>query len=270
MSYTNVEQVRHHLITDYPVSGQTLDQPVILAGTDYVDFYGGSILDTSIQVKSIRTNSPVAATVVLQNGQTVLSGGPVVSGSLVVASDSSLGQVYEENTDYVFNTTTGRLTVKEGGELSPDQTLAVWYLPYALCAQGADYSLDADRGRIRRLAGGSIADGETVWLDYQPVHLSIADEIVENGVAMANGLIEREVDPERQFEVDPTLSAAATYRSLEIICRAAAARELSSRAGGAVVANAWMKLADDYSGRSDLLIKSFRPPYDGPRPPRHS
>ena len=87
---------------------------------------------------------------------------------------------------------------------------------------------------------------------------------------MANGMVENEVDPDRQFEVDPTLSAAATYRALEIVCRAAAGRELASLRGGDRIAGAWIKLAEDYFARSGLLLRSFRPPYDGPRTPTRS
>jgi len=88
------------------------------------------------------------------------------------------------------------------------------------------------------------ACGEAVWLDYQPVYVSVADEIVDNAVAMANGMVENELDPDRQFEVDPTLAAGATYRALEIVCRAAASRELSAQRGGDRMAATWLKLAD--------------------------
>jgi len=87
---------------------------------------------------------------------------------------------------------------------------------------------------------------------------------------MANGMVETEVDPNREFEVDPTLSAAATYRALEIVCRAAASRELAASRSGDRVASVWIKLADGYSERSELLLRGFRPPYESPRNPVRS
>jgi hypothetical protein len=75
------------------------------------------------------------------------------------------------------------------------------------------------------------------------------------------------VDPDRQFGADPALQAAATYRALEIICRAAAARELSSLRGEDRTAIAWMKLADAHAERSEHLLRLFRPPYAGPSAP---
>jgi hypothetical protein len=102
------------------------------------------------------------------------------------------------------------------------------------------------------------------------VFVSVTDEIVENAVALANGMVESEVDPEREFEANARLSASATYRALEVVCRAAASRELASQSGTDKVASVWIKLADDYGGRSDQLLNAFRPPCAGPRNPQRS
>jgi len=269
MSYTNAEQIRHHLVTPFPVADQVLDQPVIMPSSDYYRFYGGAVEADSIRVKSIQSTS--------QRTEVTLSGGvgscgiaPILSGSVVVASDSSLGTVYRENVDYVFDYVTGTLNTKTGGTLSNSQTVTVWYVPFTLYLSGVDYSLASDRSEIRRLATGSIAVGERVWLDYHPIYVSISDEIITNAVTMANGMVETEVDPNREFEVDPTLSAAATYRALEIVCRAAASRELAASRSGDRVASVWIKLADGYSERSELLLRGFRPPYESPQNPVRS
>ncbi|MEW5795790.1 MAG: hypothetical protein AB1772_05465 [Candidatus Zixiibacteriota bacterium] len=270
MSYTTVEQVRRHLIVPYPVEDQVFDQPVILTGSNFVRFYGGGVESDSVRVKSIQSHEPIRSSVMLSGGTATISAGVIVPGSVVVASDSSLGQVYVENVDYVVDYDGGTISAKVGGALGSSQTVTVWFLPYALYEAGGDYTLDAAAGQIKRQAGGAIADGETVRLDYQPVFVSVADEIVQNAVTLANGMIESEVDPERQFEVDHSLGAAATYRALEIVCRAAASRELAAQRGGDKSATVWIKLADDYAVRSDALLKNFRPPYTGPRTPAHS
>jgi len=267
MSYTSAEQVRHHLVIPFPIEDQVIDQPVTMSGSDYVRFYGGAVDADSLRVKSIRSRKPTRATVNIGNGSSVITANTIVPGSVVVASDSSLGTVYVENVDYIVDYGSGSLAVKAGGALSSDHQVTVWFLPYALYEATSDYSLDATHGQIKRLTGGDIAAGETAWLDYRPVYVSIADEIVENAVTMANGMIEGEVDPEGQYEADSTLSAAATYRALEIVCRAAASRELASQSGADKVAAGWMKLSDDYATRSDLLLRNFRPPFSGPRAP---
>jgi hypothetical protein len=267
MSYTSAEQVRHHLVIPFPIEDQVRDQLVAMSGSDYVRFYGGAVDPESFRVKSIRSRKPTRSTVTFSNGSAVIAADSIVPDSAVVASDSSLGTVYVENVDYIVDYGNGTLAVKAGGVLSSNDHVTVWFLPYALYEASSDYSLDATHGRIKRLTGGDIAGGETTWLDYRPVYVSVTDEIVDNAVAMANGMIEREVDPEGEYEADSTLSAAATYRALEIVCRAAASRELASQRGADKVAAGWMKLSDDYATRSDLLLRNFRAPYSGPRAP---
>lgn len=270
MSYTNAEQVRHHLVIPYPVQDQIVDQPVTLAGSDYVRFYGGGVEAATLLVKSIQSVTPSRTDVTFIGGTVSIIAGPIVPGSVIVASDSSLGTLFQENLDYIVDFKTGSLTVKAGGALSANQAVTVWYLAYTLYAEGTDFSLSADRGELKRLSGGTIAPGETVYLDYQPRYVSVADEIVDNAVAMANAMVENDVDPDRQFEVDATLTAAATYRALEIVCRASASRELASGRAGDRIAAIWIKLAEGYSDRSEKLLRDFRPPYSGPNNPARS
>jgi hypothetical protein len=246
------------------------NQRLVLTGTEYVRFHGGRIDSSTLAVKSVQSAGPERTSVALVSGAASFAAGPVVPHSHLAASDSSGGILYRENVDYIIDYDTGTIAAKSGGVLTAGQTVVIWYYPFALYEAGADFSLNSDRGEIKRLATGAIADGETVWLDYEPVYLTVADEIIENAVAMANGMVESEVDPDRQFEVDPILGAAATYRALEIVCRAAASRELAAGGGGDKVALVWMKLADNHAGRADRLLNSFRPPYDGPRTPSRS
>ena len=270
MSYTNVELVRHHLVADFPTQENIYDQAVILKGSDYATFFNGAIEESSLTVKSQQSNDLTSATVTLGSGGTSLASSPLVRGSVVVASDSSLGTIYTENVDYIIDYPLSVLTIKSGGALSAGQTVSVWYLAYVIYTDGSDYQADVNRGRIRRLSGGDIAPGETVYLDYSPIYQSFNEEMLNNAVLEANGLIEKEVDPDGQFGADPVLQASATYRALEIVCHAAAARELSSLRGEDRTALAWMKLAETYTTRSELLLRLFRPPYTGPAAPVHS
>ncbi|MEW5995224.1 MAG: hypothetical protein AB1744_12655 [Candidatus Zixiibacteriota bacterium] len=93
--------------------------------------------------------------------------------------------------------------------------------------------------------------------------------MLNKAVLEANALVERDIDPDRQFGADPVLQSGATYRALEIICRASAARELSRARGEDRTALAWMKLADGYAARADQVLRSFHPPFTGPSTPQH-
>ncbi len=268
MSYTNVELVSHHLATALPSQEKVVDQPLVIQN-DYVMFFSGPVEQSSVIVKSVQSTVPSRVTITLSSGKNSVASSPLVAGSVVVASDSSLGTVYTENVDYVVDDAGGNLYIKDGGDLSQGQTVTVWFVAYTVYADGSDYQLDADRGCIKRLSGGSIAAGETVHLDYTPIYKNFREELLTGAVLQANGMIEREIDPDGQFGADPVLQASATYQALEIVCRASAAGELARQQGHDRTATVWLELAEAYSRRSEKLLRSFRPPHEGPAAPVH-
>jgi hypothetical protein len=270
MSYTDAEQIRLHLVSPFPIQEYVCDQPVRLPGTSYAKIYGGAIDESTVIVKSIRSHQPVRTAVTLVSGATPFSSGPVVPGSVVVASDSSLGTIYTENVDYTIAGADGSITPLDDGALAEGDTVTIWYIAYTVHTIEQDYALRAARGEIKRLASGNIAAGVTVHLDYQPLVLLFDDDLVNHAVALANSTVETELDPERQFEGDPNLSASATHRALEIVCRAAASRELAARRDDESPALAWLKIADHHATRAEYLIKNFRPPVTTPHPPERT
>jgi len=270
MLYTSVDKVKQHLISVFPVREVVFDQPVILTDTDFVTFFGGSIDESSLAVKSFQQNNLKRISVSLGISSTSLPDELLMRDSVVVASDSSLGTIYTENVDYIVDYARGVITIKTGGALSSGQAVVIWYGLYVKYSASSDYVLNAADGSLRRIASGDIASGETVLLDYAPIIQSYNDVVIQNAVDEANAIIEKTVDPGRQFGVEPVLQTAATYRAVEIVCRASAARELSSRSGQYNVALAWLKLAEEYAAGADDLVQSFRPAFQGPAAPTNS
>ncbi len=268
MSYTTVDHVRHHLTLPALPQTHVTDQMLTLSGIDPVPFFPGPVLSSSVCVKTIHDSDPVRSLVTLSSGITSLGADPLVRGSVVVAADSSLGQLYHENRDYTVDYEHATLQMRSGGDLIAGQSVVVWALPFTLYRLGIDYQLSPDRGELRRLAGGDIASGETLFLDYTPLYTSINDAILTYAVTQANALIEREVDPSVTFGADPTLGSAATCRALEIICHTAAARDLSALPNGDKTAPIWIKLADRYSAQAERLLRNFHPPVTPPARPR--
>lgn len=270
MLYTSVEKVKQHLIPVFPVRDTVFDQPVILSNSDFVTFFGGAIDSDSLKVKSIQSNYLKKTNITLGSESTSLPDQLLIRETFVAASDSSLGTVYTENVDYIVDYANGRLTIKSGGAFSPGMTIYIWYGYYDTYNNSSDYAIDASNGKIRRTANGDITSGETVYLDYQPLLESFNDVIIQNAVDEANALIEKTIDPDQQFGVEPVLQTAATYRAVEIVSRASASRELSSLRGEHNVALTWIKLAEEYSSKADKLIESFRAPFSGPSSPTHT
>ncbi|UCC45750.1 MAG: hypothetical protein JSU65_07480, partial [Candidatus Zixiibacteriota bacterium] len=267
---TTVDKVRFHLGSAYPVFDRVRDYSLVVTSNDYLILFGGAIDAATVVAKTIEVNDPTRKDITLSSGGCALDEVPIVVGSVVVASDSSLGTVFVENTDYIIDYDSATIHIKPGGGLTVSQMVSVWFLPYRVLEPGTDYQVDAEQGRFRALPAGHISVGQTVRIDFSPRFDSYNDEILNNAVAMANGMIEQQLDPERQFGADPTLESTATYRALEIICRTAAARELSRSIKGDNNARVWMDLADRYEDHSDKLVRAFGPPRTGLKPPRHT
>ncbi len=267
MSYVTLDHLRPYLIANSPAAETVTDQPFRFSGLDWQRFHGGAVDSATVRVKSRRANILTRIQLTLTDSPVQLSISPVVADSLLVASNSSLSHIYQPNIDYIFDTHLRTLATKPGGALSSNTSVTVWFEPFTLYFEGSDYSLNADRGELRRLPSGSIADGESVLLDFTPLYVPFSDDLLDTAIAEANGIIEREIDPDKQFGTDPTLSAAARSLALEIIFRAAAARELLSGRSLDKIALAWESLAATHAARAERLLKSFRPPLVSPKSP---
>ncbi len=270
MSYTTVERLRSHLTADYTVAERVENLPVTPREDEPIRFWGCALESASLKVKSLQCLQPVRQTVAISYDGTLLTTSPIARGSVVVASDSSLGTVFIENLDYVVDYENSILRRKTGGSLAASATVVVWHVPMRVYGEGQDYSVDCEKAELKRLSAGAIASGETVHLDFVPVFTAYDDIVLAAAVNEANGLIEREIDPDRQFGADESLSAAATCKALEIVCHSAAARELSNGRAIDRIALAWLKLAEGYRERAINLLSSFRPPATGPSGPTHS
>ncbi len=270
MSYTNTDLLKHHLDTPYPVADKIYDQPVVISGDDYITFFGGSITEVEITVKSIQENKPKKINVTLISLTTSVISGPIVPGSVIVASDSSMGTVYKENQDYIIDYHVGNIIIKSESSLPLGSQVTVWYLPYYLYTSGSDYRVKSASGQIQKISTGDIKTGETVFVDYTPVFANVTEDIINSAVTEANAIIEKTIDPYRQFGADPILQTTATYRALEIVCRTSAMRELSGGRNNDRAATVWMKLAETYARLSQEMLRAFKEQPDNPSQPTHS
>lgn len=269
MSYTNIDLVNNHLTLPLAVSNKIFDQQLIFDSNELITFFGGVINESSLLVKSLQQTNQSSIDIIIEDGEAQISNLPIVRGSLLVADSSSLSVIYTENIDYIIDYEAGKMTVKEGGILTNGMSVTVFYIPFHLYQSGVDFSLDNKNGRMRRLSSGSIALGERIFLDYQPEYISFTDESLSAAVKEANSIISQIIDPNQEFEADPVLQAAATYRALEILCRSSAIRELTSQNKDDKTSAAWLKLSESYRTESDKLLASFKEPITDVSQPTH-
>ncbi len=254
MSYTSEVLLGQYLSEGGPVLKAVTDQTLILDGSEYDRFFNGSVQDGSVRVKSPQLGRAVRSSVSLTGGSGTIAAAPLIPGSVLVASDSSLGTIYVENQDYIVDYPSGILTVKNGGQIAPQAAVVVWYRAYTLYTAGEDYS-------VRE---------ETVYIDYTPVAAAPDESLLRAAVLEANARIEKLVDPDRSFGADSVLQSAATYLALAAVARSSAAGSLQTDPSRDRTANAWLNLAAEYQEQSERLIKAFRAPKSGPASPAKS
>lgn len=269
MSYTSLDHIRHYLIPSHSVLTHVTNQAVTLSGVDPVTFSRVPIDPESVQVKTVRSTTPYRTGILLTEGVNQFTNDAIVSGSVVVASDSSLGHVYRPNVDYAVDHALGSLMIKDDGHLSPGMSVTIWFVPFALLSPETDYLLDSAKGTLTRRTSGALVDGEQVWIDFTPLAHGLDDAAAEYAVRTANQLIAQAIDPEHQFEDDPALSSAAGYRALEIISRIAATRALSVDTQDSKTAAQWLALAEQYQTMADCLLENYQPGRTAPKPPTH-
>lgn len=269
MSYTSADQVRVVLQAATTVGLPVWNQPVRLDATEATQISLRPVDATSVIVKSSEQAQLQRRQIILNAGQAQLGGTHVVRESVVVASDSSLGRIYREYGDYLIDYTSGSLHLKSGSSLDPDDVVTVWFRTHHLYELSTDYALDAEAGVIRRLASGSIGDGELVLVDYTSLPLAFSDSLIEQAVAEANARVQRQTDPERHFGADPILTTAALELSLAALSRSAALRSLSGRFGTEKRTTEWLRLANEYQQSAERLLEDYQPARPGLSRPVH-
>ncbi len=264
MPYTNLDLVRAHLGGSFPGRDRVLDRPVSLVANDYVTFHDIAVDESAVVVKSDLNAHLTHTAVTLNAGKVQVGAAPLVPGSIVIASDSSLGRVYSENADYIVDYSSGEVRTLAGGAIGQSQSVIIWYDTFTVYSPGVDYALDAQRAALKRLSLGAIGDGQRVLVDFTPLDRQVGESLIIAAVTEANAMVEREIDPDGEFGADATLQAAATHRALETICRASAMQELRRHFADDKIASTWMKLAEKMAERSADLIRAFRKPFTGP------
>ncbi len=270
MSYTNIDLIRNHIEYIQPVSNSISDQRLVCDSDASLKFFSGSIKENSVVVKTITDYVPSSFNVLLTVNSFSIYSSPLVRGSVICASDSSLGTIYKENIDYLIDYDKGNCILKSSGQINIGMSLTFFFIPYSLYNENSDYKIDYSNGFFQRTVSGNIQLGETLYINYAPIYNNYTDEILQNAVTEANAIIENQVDPDKQFGADLVLQTAATYRALEILCRSSAMRELISPVKKDTSAASWIKLAELYTSRSEKLVLTFKAPKNKPHKPTHS
>jgi len=259
MSYTNIDLVRKHIGLSEKRARTYRNFPLVFEALSEAVLPGRGIIKGSVAVKRVIETAPTYQKIEELTDPVALTHQRIVPGSVTVASDSSLGIIFAVDVDYSVEYETGLFSRISSGAIEPGQSVSVWYYYYSLYEEGSDYSVDYDWGIIRRLTGGEIIAGQSLLVDYDVPYQYLSSELLEEAVAEANAVIEKEVDPGKMFGADLSLQTAATYLAAAILCRAAASENLRSSGNTKNNVSSWLVLAESFRADFERLIKIFRP-----------
>ncbi len=261
MSYTNIELIKKHISLNCEATGRRDDYPVIFEGTEWISLPCHAIVPGSVRVKVAAGYFPVMETITFLADEIALAHKPLINNSAAVASDTSLCSIYLENQDYMIDNANGIIRRFPDGSIQAGGTVIVWYYYYSLYEEGADYAVNYAEGSIRRLANGKIQQGQTILVDYELSSYQLGDDIIAGVASEANSIIEKEIDPQKQFGADSTLQTSATYLAMSILCRILGANNTKSGAVGysGIKSDGWLSLSASYRLDFEKLIKPYRP-----------
>ncbi|MFC1476002.1 hypothetical protein ACFLQW_03270 [Candidatus Zixiibacteriota bacterium] len=227
MPYTERELVKKHLVDFRVGQAEIKGFSLVLVGVDPVQLPHSGLVETSIVVKANESSTPAAEMLIPADDWVSLAHPDIVVGSVVVADNTSLSTIYAENVDYTIDYDDGRLRRIAGGSIASGQSAAVWYFFYRRYLAGTDYVVDSVAGRLRRLSAGVIEDGQAVLVDYAAGFGAITEESIDQAIDEADQAILQIIDAQYHDATDPGLVAAETHWAVSILCRVRAAAELS-------------------------------------------
>ncbi|MDH4223145.1 MAG: hypothetical protein OEV55_06340 [candidate division Zixibacteria bacterium] len=133
MSFTNISLVKKHISERHLGVFEMENHAVRLSVSSPVKLPDYNIQVGSEKVKGKEISSPVQEDISFTSGDTIQLLHPeLIQDTVVVASDSSLGQVYVENADYSIDYDNGKVTRIISGSIPEGFSAVIYYLYYRI------------------------------------------------------------------------------------------------------------------------------------------
>jgi hypothetical protein len=265
MGFTNIDLVKKHILEHELGTVKKENVSARLVGEVSFQLPHILLLTGSEKVKAKEQNIPSSEKVSFASSDTVnLSQTDLIPDTVVVAKDSSLGEIYLENVDYSILYDEGSITRLSGGSIPEGSSVVIWYLFFRVYARDSDYQIDYAKGLIKRIASGDIEDSQWVLVDYQVELALLSDEVMENAIKEANHQILKYIDSSFANSPDPSLVTAETYLAVSILCNIKAMEAMTQNvaAGSGWQAQslslAWSRMSNTYREQAYRLLEDFK------------
>jgi len=275
MGFTNIDLVKKHILEHELGTTSKENLACHLVGETPFQLPHALLQSGSEKVKAKENVPPIRETVSFSSSDSVrLSNGELMPDTVVVANDSSLGQIYAENVDYTVDYGQGTVNRMPQGSIAPGSSVVVWYLCFRVYVKGEDYQIDYAKGQIERDSGGAIQDGQWVLVDYTAELGLLGDEVVENAVKEAGDQVAAYIDPSYANSTHQSLVTAETYLAVSILCNVKAMEAMTQNAatgstgGVGSLSQAWSEMSSTYRRLAYEILGEFRKDSGGFNSPR--
>lgn len=257
MSFTSLEIVRKHILEKHLGINRIDSEPIQLLAENHVRVAFPPIQNGTEIVKAITRIKPNFQMISFESSQQVtLSEKPIVKDTVVIASDSSLGLVYQENLDYIVDYAAGIVTRIPTGAITSTQNLIIWYLPYRVYIKDIDYQISYTKGEVARLSDGAINSGQSLEIDYVSEFGIVDDDVINNAINEANEAVLNYIDNSYINSVDKSLVIGETYLAIAILCRIKAVESVSAGISENLKSS-WLAIADQYKNEAYSFLGKF-------------
>lgn len=264
MPFTSPDLVRAHIANANFGEAGVRNAPLILSGTTPTNLPHAGIREGSATVKARRDNYPVRLTETLDNAWVILNHAQLIEGTVLVASDSSLGTIYIENLDYIVDFAGGRIKRIDTGAITNGQQVTIWYGHYHINSEGDDYTINYAAGQLLRRSNGDIADGQQVLVDYSVSLGSVSDTIIDQAITESGEAVLTLVN--ESYHESPAIGIiiGATHMAVAQLARMRAASLLADGTINASIARAaaqlWLEIATQYDRSAHTFLARFANP----------
>jgi len=265
MAFTNIDLVKKHILEHELGTVNKENVACRLEGEKPFQLPHVLLLTGSEKVKAKEQNIPTQETISFASSDTVqLAHQELIFNTVVVANDSSLGEIYVENVDYSIDYHEGRIIRIPSGSIPPSSSAVIWYLYFRIYTKDTDYEIDYAKGQMKRLSSGDIEDGQWVLVDYTVEFALLSDEVIKNATKEANDQILKFIDSSYANSADQSLVTAETYLAVSVLCNIKAMEAMTQNVSAGTgwqahsLSLAWSKMSNIYRERAYDLLKGFK------------
>ncbi len=275
MGFTSADLVKKHILEHELGTVTKKNVACQLVGETPFQLPHVLLLSGSEKVKAKESSTPIRETADFASSDRFqLTNKELISDTVVVASDSSLGQIYAENVDYMVGYDEGTITRISDGAIPAGSSAVIWYLCFRIYERDEDYRIDYAKGQLRRLTSGDIQDGQWILVDYTVEFALLSDQVVKNAIREANNQVTTYIDSSYANSTDQSLVTAETYLAVSILCNIEAMEVMTKNAatddGGQPhsLSQAWSGMSGTYRQLAYQILEKFKKDPGGFRSPR--